>query len=115
MWEKHADIIASFGVPLAFVVQDGMTLADIPAEAGTVFVGGTTSWKWRNLTTWMEAGKSVHVGRVNTYRHLWQCHKAGAESCDGTGWFKGYKADLDGLKRYLRESEQGSPPQLELI
>ena len=114
MWEKHSDRIAGYGVPLAFVVQDGMTLGDVPTEAATIFVGGSTAWKWRNLTTWVESGKSVHVGRVNTYRHLFQAHDAGAASADGTGFFRGGPARLTGLIRYLEESNKGHRPQLDL-
>jgi hypothetical protein len=28
-------------------------------------------------------------------------HEAGAESCDGTGWFRGDQDQLAGLERYL--------------
>lgn len=49
----------------------------------------------------------IHVGRVNTERMLWMAHEAGAESCDGTGWFRGDKAQLAGLMRYLDDSTNG--------
>ena len=113
-WDTHAEVIASFGVPLAFVVQDGMTPADVPDEAEVVFVGGSTSFKWRTLRTWCDNFERVHVGRVNTERHLWQCHDAGAESCDGTGWFRGGETRLSGLVRYLETSTAGERPQLEM-
>ena len=96
-WDQHADAIQAFGVPMAMAVQDGMTHADVPAEASIVFVGGTTSWKWRNLRTWTDNFPRVHVGRVNTYKLLWMAHEAGAESTDGTGWFRGCRKQLAGL------------------
>lgn len=40
-------------------------------------------------------------------------HDAGAESCDGTGWFRGDQKQLSGLRRYLYESVAGRS-QLEL-
>jgi hypothetical protein len=113
-WGQHSETVASFGVPLAFVAQDGMTIADVPVAAEVVFVGGSTTFKWRTLKTWTENFPRVHVGRVNTYRHLWQCHDAGAESCDGTGWFKGGPERLAGLIQYLEESTAGGRPQVEL-
>ena len=117
-WDTHAEVIASFGVPLAFVVQDGMTPVDVPDAAEVVFVGGSTSFKWRTLRTWCDNFERVHVGRVNTERHLWQCHDAGAESCDGTGWFRGGSGSnnkqLMGLVRYLETSTAGERPQLEM-
>ncbi|OUW29453.1 MAG: hypothetical protein CBD27_03110 [Rhodospirillaceae bacterium TMED167] len=114
LWEAHAPALMTYGVPLAFVVQDGMETSDVPQEADVVFVGGTTSWKWRNLKQWTEAFKRVHVGKVNTYKLLWEAHEAGAESCDGTGWFRGGPERLQGLKVYLEESSMQQRPQMQM-
>lgn len=115
MWDLHHQAVSAFGVPLAFAVQDGMTPADVPKIADVIFVGGTTSWKWRNLKTWTKNFPRVHVGRVNTYRLLWMAHEAGAESCDGTGWFRGCKEQIEGLHQYLKESKPNQPhPQPKL-
>lgn len=91
--------------PLAFVVQDGMTKHDVPNGADVVFVGGSTEWKWKTVGYWCEHFSRVHVGRVNTEKLLWQAHRAGAESCDGSGWFRGNRRQLDGLWYYLADSE----------
>lgn len=116
-WQQYADQVASYGWPLAFAVQDGMLPSDVPDRAEVVFVGGTTTWKWRTMTQWTAVFRRVHVGRVNTYRRLWQCHDAGAESCDGTGWTRGWKGDFRGLLRYLQEAagERERPHQMELV
>ena len=98
MWEQYSDRVGEYGWPLAFVVQDGMTLDDIPERAEIVFVGGTTTWKWRHLNMWMESGKRVHVGRVNSLQRVWLCHDLGIESVDGTGWFR----DGDDANRLLK-------------
>lgn len=108
-WFAHSPRVATYGCPLAFVAQDGMTPDDIPPNASVVFVGGTTDWKWRNLRNWTGAFPRVHVGRVNTERMLWSAHEAGAESCDGTGWFRGCRKQLSGLLRYLDHSTNGNP------
>lgn len=115
-WSEYSPALHAFGVPLAFVVQDGMSISDIPSNPAPeiLFIGGTTSWKWRTLPMWAKAHPRVHVGRVNTYRLLWMAHDAGAESCDGTGWFRGDKKQLAGLVRYLEESTSGVRPQMEL-
>ena len=91
-------------VPLAFVVQDGMTVADVPNDADVLFVGGSTEWKWRNLKMWTAVHPRVHVGRVNSERLLWMAHDAGAESCDGTGWMRGGEERLAGLQNYLQKT-----------
>ena len=101
-WDRWAPRLT--GYTLAMAVQDGMTAADVPCEASVVFIGGTTTWKRRTAAMWCERFPRVHVGRINTYRWLWVCHELGAESCDGTGWYRGDKKQLRGLERYLEES-----------
>jgi hypothetical protein len=99
-WDQHAPALQSFGVPLAMAVQDGMTPSDVPKECAVVFVGGSTSWKWRSLPMWTASFPRVHVGRVNTINLLLQAENAGAESCDGTGWFQEPKRTAE-LASYL--------------
>jgi hypothetical protein len=99
-WVRYAPEAAAYKWPLAFAVQDGMTPADVPADAAIVFVGGTTRWKWQTLPMWAESCARVHVGRVNELRRLWTCEEYGVESVDGTGWFRDTQ---DGRRiRYLK-------------
>lgn len=104
-WHDWYPKVSAFGWPLAFVVQNGMKKADVPGTAAVIFVGGDTSWKQETAGYWCEHFPRVHVGRVNGERDLWRYHRAGAESCDGTGWFRGRRAQLDGLWYYLADSE----------
>lgn len=113
LWDEHAPALLAYGVPLAMAVQDGMTSADVPSEAAVVFVGGTASWKWRTLLAWTTKHERVHVGRVNGYDALWRAHTAGAESVDGTGYFR-EPARTVALERYLKEATNGGQPQEEL-
>lgn len=106
-WDTYAPRVQSYGWPMAFAVQDGMTMNDVPQDAAVVFVGGTTAWKRRTLSMWCAAFVRVHVGRINTNQWLWECHEAGAESCDGTGWFRGDQAQLAGLRSYLDRTSKG--------
>lgn len=98
-WQKCLRV--EFRFRLAFAVQDGMTVDDVPREADVVFIGGTTAWKDRNIRPFCATYGHVHVGRINTERWLWYCHDCGAESCDGTGWLRGDRRQLNGLLRYL--------------
>lgn len=100
--------------PLAFAVQDGMTKADVPKEAGVIFVGGSTEWKWANVERWCAEFPRVHVGRVNTHRLLEICDRAGAESCDGTGWMRGDPDQLEGLERWLQKASGVNLPMTPL-
>ena len=74
--------------PVAFAVQDGMIPQDVPCTADIIFVGGTTTWKWRTLPMWTECFSRVHVGRVNSPERLQTCQRLGVESVDGTHWFR---------------------------
>lgn len=103
MWHQYKPMVRGFGIPLAFAVQDGMGMADVPSDASVVFVGGSTQWKRDTAPLWCRAFPRVHIGRVNTYRWLRYYEDCGAESCDGTGWFRGCKRQLDGLVAWLEE------------
>jgi len=106
-WDRWYPRLQQYGWPLAIAVQDGMESKDIPIEAAVVFVGGTTAWKRATLYDWCDNHKRVHVGRINTDKWLWECHEAGAESCDGTGWLRGDQRQLAGLVTYLERSTAG--------
>ena len=105
MWDHWAPVVADLAVPLAFVVQDGMKAADLPAEAAVIFVGGSTPWKWLTLPMWCEQGRPVHVGRVNTARRLRHCARLGVQSCDGTGYFRGNRRQLDAVWYFLADTQ----------
>lgn len=113
LWHKWEPVLRPLRWPLAMAMQDGMTPKDFRGDIA--FIGGTTNWKWRNLRMWADVPR-FHVGRVNTERHLWQAHDAGAESCDGTGWFRNPTKQLPSLLRYLEKTTNGIPqhetPQL---
>lgn len=87
-WERYAPVARQYGWDLAFAVQDGMTGKDVPGDADVIFVGGNTEWKWSTVPMWCENFPRIHVGRVNTMDRVWRCHDLGAESVDGTGWFR---------------------------
>jgi len=111
LWKKHSPALKAFGIPLAFAAQDGMTPDDVPSDAEVVFVGGSTSWKWRSLSMWTKNFPRVHVGRVNSRRLLEIAEENGSESCDGTGWFRDPKRTQE-LEDYLKSTKQ--QPQLSL-
>lgn len=104
-WQEFAPELAAYGWPLAFVVQDGMCTVDVPRDADVVFVGGSTEWKQATAPQWCRIFPRVHIGRVNGQKDLWRYHRLGAESCDGTGWFRGKRRQLDGLWYYLADTE----------
>lgn len=89
-------------------VQDGMASADVaPLLCGSVgvFVGGSTEWKLRTMTSWAvlarACGSYCHVGRVNTARRIKACALAGADSFDGSSASRFLRTlpMLDGARR----------------
>jgi len=86
---EHADLASRW----LLAVQDGMTVEQVREvierrELAGIFVGGSTSWKWRTLPRWadlgLELGCTVHVGRVNGERKAELCRDLGATSIDGS-------------------------------
>jgi hypothetical protein len=102
-WKRHSAKAKTLNSPLAFAAQDGMVPKDVPKNAEVVFLGGSTEWKRKNIYSWCKYFPRVHVGRINTYRWLLHCEKAGAESVDGTGWFRGDQHQFGDLVLWLQE------------
>lgn len=100
-WNEWEPELLATGVPLAFAAQDGMSPSDVPRTASVVFIGGSTDWKREAIGPWCAAFPRVHVGRINTIKWLRVCQDAGAESCDGTGWFRGDQVQFAGLERFI--------------
>ncbi len=97
LWDYYESRVRKYGWRLAFVVQDGMTPNDVP-DCDVVFVGGSTNWKWRNAALFCATFPRVHIGRVNWVDKLEYCERIGAESCDGTGFFRGGSDSVQGIQ-----------------
>ena len=91
---------------MAFALQNGIELEQVPRSADWLFVGGTDDWRYPRLPDIVAMGKPVHVGRVNTSKRIWQCHDLGVRSVDGTGYFKGDPYCYQGLEAYIRYREE---------
>lgn len=89
-WPFWSRVIRGAGFVPALVAQDGMTVADVPwSEIGTLFIGGLTEWKLgphaEQLIAYAKArGLWVHMGRVNSQMRIWEAHRKGCDSFDGT-------------------------------
>lgn len=111
-WDSWAPRLREYKLPLALVVQNGMSVDDVTArlEPGDViFVGGDTEWKWSTVAQWATAWPRIHVGRVNQPSKLPFLRSLGVESCDGSGWFRGKSPQVVGLGRFLAEQADKDP------
>jgi hypothetical protein len=94
LWTHYEKKVRQYGWPLAFVAQDGMMLSDVPRTADVVFVGGTTTWKWRNAAQFAAAFPRVHIGRCNAIDKIEYSYRLGVESIDGAGFFRGGEGNI---------------------
>lgn len=92
--------------PLAFVCQDGHESQDVPDKAFCCFIGGTTQWKLKNAHRFKGVRPWLHIGRVNTYQRLRWAEDIGADSVDGTGFFRGDKNQLAGLIEFFERKQE---------
>lgn len=97
---------------LALAVQDGMTPETVLRwnlwNFSTVFVGGTTAWKWATVDTWRrfatDQGKRLHVGRCGTLERLRRASDAGADSVDSASWVRNMSWHI--VRQFLGRPEQ---------
>lgn len=116
-WREWHPFLSMTGFPLAFVLQIGATVENVPwNELDAVFVGGDTTWK---LGPEAEAivreakrrGKWVHMGRVNSEKRIRYAREIGVDSVDGTGWAK-YRDAM--MPRGLRAIETPENEQIRM-
>lgn len=80
----------ALGYRVAFVAQDGLTVAATPwDQIDVLFIGGSTAWKLgpeaRELVQAAKAhGKWIHMGRVNSWKRYNYARRLGCDSADGT-------------------------------
>lgn len=92
LWDEWAPIVKRHDLPAALVLQDGITIGDVPwSDLDAVFVGGSTEWKLgttaaRIVREANARGKWTHMGRVNTNRRIQYAKSIGIKSIDGTKW-----------------------------
>ncbi len=86
VWEPR---LREYGWSVAFVLQDGVTVRDVPWEScECIFLGGSTGFKLSaaalTILAYAKAlGKWVHVGRVNSRKRVEHFMHL-ADSIDGT-------------------------------
>lgn len=97
--------LRGLGAPVALVVQDGMTEADVAAAIDpydVIFVGGTLPWKLKTGKAWVDFahryGRKCHIGRMGTEKKVRAALRWGADSIDSALplW------SANNLKRFLR-------------
>lgn len=114
LWPTYAGTVRDLGYRPAFVLQDGCTPDQIPADAGAVFVGGSTDYKLGPeasacVAAAMRAGLWTHCGRVNSRRRLRYAAAelgGGCDSVDGTFLVFAPDANLPRLLGWLHPDQR---------
>lgn len=85
-------IIAHYGYPVAFTLQNGMEHHQVPWDyIAAVFIGGDDGFKYSQYVRDIAAeakkrGKWVHQGRVNSVQRIIYSKAIGCDSFDGTNY-----------------------------
>lgn len=114
-FREYKERVAALRKPVAFVLQDGMGVEDVPwADADAIFIGGSTTWKTGHesgaiVTEAKRRDRWVHMGRVNSLRRLQVAVSMGCDSADGT--FLGYGPNINWprLQEWLAALERERP------
>jgi len=102
-YEEYVTHLLDAKIPVALAVQDGMTVQDVrdlSVEPEVIAIGGSDEFKWKTVKQWCDAFPRVHVLRCNMPDKLYELEAMGVESCDGTGWNRGDKAQSVGLEKW---------------
>lgn len=88
-FSKWVAVLEYYGVPIAFVAQDGQENLTMPwSRIRCLFIGGSTAWKMgehaaRLIGEAHDRGKWVHVGRINSLARLGHFDQLPVDSFDG--------------------------------
>lgn len=95
-------------LPVAYVLQDGVTQDMIPFDTiSAVFLGGSTEFKLSpyamNLLHYARSmNKLVHVGRVNSVKRIKLFHEV-MHTFDGSGFARFAKRDIPKYIKYMEK------------
>lgn len=105
-------VIRQFGVPAAFVAQDGCERGLVPwGHFDVLFLGGSTKWKLspsvaRLAGEAVARGIPVHMGRVNSFKRVDYARAIGCSTVDGTFLIFGPRVNLPRLLGWVDRMDQ---------
>jgi hypothetical protein len=91
-FKKWQPIIKSFGLPIAFTIQNDAHLYPIPwDECDALFIGSNNKYKYSDhvldlIAIAKSRGLWVHNGRTNSPNSIQWFLRSGADSFDGSGY-----------------------------
>lgn len=106
-------VLRYYGVPVAFVAQDGQEHLPVPWDCiRCLFIGGSTAWKEGDAAAALivqakRRGKWVHVGRLNTQRRERLLLHLGVDSFDGTTYSRWPDTYIPAVLKRLEVRQEG--------
>lgn len=106
-------VIASYGLPVAFTLQNGVTPCDVPwQDISALFIGGDTRFKFsRGVKEIIQIAKRrglwVHNGRVNSGRRINYSNHIACDSFDGLSYK--YSVNIKHDLMYQQHVQRGLP------
>jgi hypothetical protein len=110
-----------YGFPPAFVLQNGVTLAEVPfASIAAVFIGGDDLFKKSETVAAIVAeaqrrGLWSHAGRVNGRHRINDALRLNCDSFDGTGYSIEPNRIFEALPQLLSPAPAPFPVQMTLM
>jgi hypothetical protein len=112
LFERYGPQMRELPYPLAYVLQNGITVASVPWQRlDVVFIGGDTAWKLGPVAAEIAAeahhrGKWVHMGRVNSFARLDRARRMLCDSADGTFVKYGGAQNVERLRGWLERLQR---------
>lgn len=120
-WVQWAGVLRDFGLPAAYVAQNGVDPDDIPwTQIACVFIGGDDDFKLgpaahRVASRAHVKGCAIHVGRVNSLKRIGYARWLGAATIDGSSasmfsatWIPSYLGELHQDRLPLHPEEEAA-------
>ncbi len=92
LFSEWAPEIAARDLPIAYVIQDGQRVEDVPWDRiAAIFIGGTDPFRYGDglreiVAQAKRLGKLIHLGRVNTKTRIRWAQSLGCDSVDGSSF-----------------------------
>lgn len=112
MFRAWLGTVQSFSYPIAFVLQNGATVDNVPYDScDALFIGGDNEFKYSDecreiVQEGKRRGKWIHCGRVNSIRRIRYMKSIGCDSFDGTGYTRFLDATTGKHKAHYKNNRQ---------
>ncbi len=106
LWNKYYNKIKKYDFNLSFACQDNICIDDIPDDVYCCFIGGSNKWKRENAHKFKNVREWLHIGRINNWNSIKWAEWCGADSIDGTGFFRTKRRQYHDFISYFENNKK---------